>query len=67
MSQKRETRRAVGRRRAPECVFLAVDTQDNATPLLTVQAARLLRRFSMSHALALRIAELAFEAVRAER
>jgi hypothetical protein len=67
MPQKSETRRAFGRRRAPEMSAVAADNSDNSAPLLVVQATKLLQRFNVSMPVARTIAELAFEAGRADR
>ncbi len=43
------------------------DTLDKTPPLTAIQASRLLQRFKVSEAVALTIAELAFETGRASR
>jgi hypothetical protein len=56
-------RKAVGagrRATAQELSAWSADTLDNTPPLIAVQAARLLRRFNISDAVAQTIAELAF-------
>lgn len=58
MQQKQKTRR-LGHR-ASECVAWTADSSEHTTPL-ALQATRLLRRFGMSPALALTVAEIAFD------
>jgi hypothetical protein len=59
MTQKAETLGA-RRTRVPRCVCLAADTSDHTAPLTAVQAARLLRKFKASEAVAQTLAELVF-------
>jgi hypothetical protein len=68
MALHQEEAPGAGRRtRAQEMSACSADTLDNTTPLITVQATRLLRRFNISGAVAHAIAELAFENGRAMR
>jgi hypothetical protein len=66
MADKIETRARLAPRRAPEYVCSAADSSENTT-LVAIQATRLLRRFKVSDAVALTIAELAFENGRSMR
>ncbi len=67
MRLREETRGAGGRTRASECVAWTADTSTNTENLLAVQAARLCRRFKLSHELAAVVAELAFTTKEATR
>jgi hypothetical protein len=66
-AQNRRAPDACRRPGAQGCVFRAVDTEDNTGALTAVQAARLLRQFKVSEAVALTIAELAFSTGRTSR
>jgi hypothetical protein len=67
MTRNAETPGAGGRSGARRVSACSADISDNTPPLLAVQATRLLRQFKVSHAVALTIAELAFENGRAMR
>ncbi len=59
--------RRLGTGRASECVAWTADTSDNTENLIAVQSARLCRRFGISPALAVTVAELAFTTREAAR
>jgi hypothetical protein len=60
MAQNRKPRR-LGTGRASECVAWTADASTHTENALARQSARILRRFNVSPALALTIAELAYD------